>query len=218
MDYINILLPGAVAVIAVLLVSGFKRITLPFGKGNIVVDRTTAYEKSKIIDYVKETCSIEMYRRPTEQKMYMNDKVNQMIRIILFNHVKLLEKKGIVENYFSHPQYIVFSHIVEIALRQMKDNSEIRFNYMNEHFNKTQQSEFNKFASDTAAEFIGQVSTIISDEWIDLGISKEENFEWTRQLIPEISKMIIDIYENAFNIQIKYSQLICELKEKIYNC
>lgn len=214
MDLTTIIIPGVISIIIVILFNGAKRIILKFGQNKLTIDSATN-TKSKIIDYVKETCSIEMYRRPTEQKMYMDDNVNKMIRIILAHHVKLLEKHGITQDYFSHPQYKAYSHIVEIALTEMKNNSERRFNYMNEHFSENRREEFNQFTANTAMEFIGAVGEIVQEGWINLGITKEENFEWTRQLVPQISEMIVDIYNYAFSIQIKYAKKIEELKGMI---
>ncbi len=147
---------------------------------------------------------------PDEQRTYLDDKVNQMINIIMNHHVKLLEKHGIKDNYLSCDQYIYYLAIVENALTKMKLDSLERFGFMikNLRFNSKNKSEFEAFAKNTAVEYINKVSNIISDKWINLGITNEENFEWTRQLIPEIIGMIIDVYNHAFSVQLKYEEQI----------
>lgn len=162
----------------------------------------------------REICIIEMYKRPTEQELYMTDIVNQMHRIIMSHHVKLLAKHGITENFFSHPQYKAYMHIISNALAEMKDRSKKRFTAMYELFDSEKKAEFENFARNTTAEFIGAVGVIVQDEWINLGITKEQNYEWTRQLVPELSSMILDVFKHAFEVQLKYSDLIKKIDNK----
>lgn len=143
---------------------------------------------------------------PDEQRSYLNDKVNQMVTLIMDHHVKLLSRHGVTSNYLSCDQYRHYATIVENALTKMKIDSLSRFDFMIEglRFNSKNKPEFVEYAKNTAMEYITAVGNIIQEKWIDLGVSKEENFEWTRSLIPQINSMIIDVYDHAYNIQIKY--------------
>lgn len=174
--------------------------------------------KKNNIEFIKAVSTAALL--PTicekEQIATMEDKVNQMIHVIMEHHAKLLKQNGVTENYFSHPQYLAYGYLVEHALNLMKKNSETRFIYMYEHFNEGNIKEFKEYAKNTTIEFINAVAEIIQKGWVQIIITKEQNYEWTRQLVPKISEMIFDVFECAYETQIKYQHKIKEL-ENTYN-
>lgn len=198
-------------VVLFLLLAGFTNFNFKIGDFNFAAGKG---DNTNLIRSVTEVVMIQTSIRPSEQISYMKDKVNQMIDLILQCHIKLLQKHGVID-YFTNPQYIAYKTLVENALNQMKDNSTNRFLYMATHFNESNIKDFKEYAKNTATEFITSVATIIQDRWVQIIITKEENFEWTRQLVPSITSMIIDIFDNAFEIQMKYQNRIKEI-EKTY--
>ncbi len=207
----NLVTFSMILLVLFLLLAGFTNFNFKVGNVTIIAGKR---DNTNIIKAVTEAVMIQMSMgmRLTEQVAYMNDKVDLMITEILHHHIQLLKEHGIKDNYFSHPQYRAYKNLVENALDKMEENSINRFTYMATHFSENNMKEFKEYAKNTATEYINSVGGIIQDGWVDIIVTKEENFEWTRQLVPRIVELIIDIYDTAFEIQIKYQKRIVELE------
>lgn len=208
----NLVTFSMVLLVLFLLFAGFTNFNFKIGDFNIIAGKR---DNSGLIKAVTEAVMIQMSMgtRLSEQVAYMNDKVNSMVTEILQHHILLLKQHGVRDNYFTHPEYKAYRILVENALNMMKDNSINRFTYMASYFNQDNMKDFKEYAKNTANEFINAVGKMVQDGWVENNIiTKEENFEWTRQIVPRISELIMDIYDTAFEIQLKYEKRIIELE------
>lgn len=139
-------------------------------------------------------------------------------------HRDLLISKGIL-NPFEHNQYKAYCHIVEIGINEMRYIAKQDFKNMETLFTNPENTEF-KFAviADEFEEYIGthppdeltgikekliyQFGVIVRREWIDLGVSADENFNWTRKIVADTCLLIEEAYKSAVYIQLNYQRRI----------
>ena len=81
-------------------------------------------------------------------------------------------------------------------------------------FTEKNINEFETFSKNCVVKYISEYGDMVKREWIDLGISSEENYEWTRAIVPEIASKIMEIMKLAFDVQLKYMKKFQELNSK----
>lgn len=163
---------------------------------------------------ISEIVLIESSKRLEEQITYLDDITVSITRLLLDHHVKLLAKHGIVDNCYSNAEYKSYAHITKICLDSMKSVAIQDFKKMNLMFTKDTPDKFRDFVNNCITKYISEYGEVVKREWIDLGISKEENYEWTRSIVPGVAEKIAQIMNTAFDIQIKYAKQIEDLKCK----
>lgn len=150
-------------------------------------------------------------------------------------HRELLLSKGIL-NPFEHNQYKAYCHIIEIGFNEMRYIALDDFKNMITLFTDPENTEFTfAMIADEFADYIGltppegltgikeklifEFGAIVRREWIDLGVTADENFDWAQQIVVDTCKYIEQVYKDAVCIQLSYQKRIKanqdELKEYI---
>lgn len=161
---------------------------------------------------IREIVLIESSIRIEEQKTSLEDIAVSILRELLDHHVELLKSKGITKNIYANNQYKNYVHTTIICLNALKANAINDFKKMNIMFTKKNLSEFKEFAKNCIVKYISEYGDMVKREWIDLGIvSSDENYEWTRSIVPSVSAKIMQIMTTAFDVQVKYENRITEL-------
>jgi len=162
---------------------------------------------------VREIALIPDYREE-EQETHLDNIAESINRIILDHHVKLLEIKGMGKDCYANKEYKSYAHTTAICLGNMKLKAISDFKKMNFMFTEKNINEFEVFAKTCVVKYISEYGDMVKREWVDLGISSDENYEWTRTIVPEIAAKITEIMKLAFSVQIKYMQKFQELNNK----
>lgn len=160
----------------------------------------------------REIVLIESSIRIEEQKTCLDDIAVSIMRENIDRHVELLKTKGIIKDVYSNNQYKNYVHITKICLEALKVMAINDFKKMNIMFTQKSEKEFKEFAKNCIVKYISEYGDMVKREWIDLGIvSSDENYEWTRQIVPSIAAKIMQIMDKAFDVQVKYENRIAEL-------
>jgi hypothetical protein len=158
--------------------------------------------------------SIENEIIPNEQADHLNDIADLIKRDIIDHHILLLNKKGIGKEYYNTEGYKGYINITDVCLAALKVSAKTDFKRLST-INKTNEAEeLNIFIKNCIAKYISEYGELVKSRWSLTNITADENYQWTRAIVPAIAEKIDNIFRQAYKIKIKYDIEAEELRSK----
>lgn len=193
--------------------------------GKFEMSRLDYRKMDKIIELNNEKSRIQIVEglQRKEQRLAMEEALNTMIVRFLDFHRELIEKKGFEDqSILTCPQYLHYQSIVDNAMEVMRIKVLIECQDMSEQFGIDDKNSvrWETHRSSLAEYYIAEFGKVIQARWVNLGISVDENYEATRELVPYVFTAITEMFDTLLDIQIKYmerTKSIDEELESIFN-
>jgi len=178
----------------------------------------------KVLETQFDILKIEFKSRLKEQMSFTEDKLRRIKEKTMEVHRKLLVVNGIPSSQvYQSSQLKIFEKLIYKLLNYMKDAARDRYGEIYELFNNPDnlnddfnfiRDSFEKYVAGVISVMIQDARDFVSNEWIENDIvSRKDSWESMTPALKEIGEIVQDILTTGIKIQLKYSQIIKQMKK-----